>query len=302
MDKLEAMRGFVQVVDAGSFTRAADAQGVPASTITRQIQALEAMLGIRLLHRTSRKITLTPQGEYYYRGCVGLLAQADLLDSGLQTQNSQKRGQLNVELPAALAYCLIMPRLSEFTSRYPDIQVNINTANRTADLAEERIDCVIRIGPLQNDSLIARSLGTLPRMVCASPDYLQQFTHPKHPAELASRHQLIQVRSAQTRRMFEHRLHRGSESVTLCGQWQIAVNDAMAALIAAKAGAGIVTTYQFLVADAVSRQQLEVLFPDWQPDPVPIHIAWPENKSMPLRVRVFVDWVIELFTQRTPAA
>ncbi len=300
MDKLEAMRGFVQVVEAGNFTRAADSQGVPASTITRQVQALEAGLGIRLLHRTSRRISLTPQGEYYYRGCVELLAQAELLDSGLQTQNSLKRGQLNVELPAALAYCLIMPELTEFTARYPDIQVIVNTANRTADLTGERIDCVIRIGPLHNDSLIARSLGTLPRVTCASPDYLQRYGTPQHPEDLARRHQLIQVRSAQTRRMFEHILHRGNESVNVRGQWQIAVNDAMAALIAAKAGAGILTTYQFLVADAVSSQQLKVLFSDWQPDPLPIHIAWPENKSMPLRVRVFVDWVIELFNRLSP--
>ncbi len=301
MDKLEAMRGFVQVVEAGSFTRAAEAQGVPGSTITRQIQALEAGLGIRLLHRTSRKISLTPQGDYYYRGCLDLLAQAELLDSGLQTQHSQLRGQLTIELPVALAYCLIMPRITEFTARYPDIQVIINTANRTADLAGERIDCVIRIGSLHNDSLIARSLGTLPMVICASPGYLQQYGTPQHPQDLARRHQLIQVRSAQTRRMFEHTLHRDSESLNVRGQWQIAVNDAQAALIAAKAGAGVVTTYQFLVAEAVSCQQLVRLFPDWQIDPLPVHIAWPENKSMPLRVRVFIDWVTELFTREPPA-
>lgn len=294
MDKFSAMRSFLRVVETGAFTRAAESLGLPKSTVTRQIQMLETTLGVKLLHRSSRRLSLTEQGEVYYKGAQALLTQAERLDNSVSGADATWRGTLRVEMPGALAYCLLIPRLSDFMHRYPDLQVITSVGNRTSDLIDQQIDCVIRIGALRHDTLIARSLGTLPMTVCAAPDYLQKNGRPAHPSELL-KHQLIQVRSPQSGRSFEHRLMKDNGSFAIQGPFQISVNDAYAALCAARAGLGIVVTYAFLVQDALIKGELVSLFDDWNADKLPVHIAWPENRQLAPRVRLFSDWVREQF-------
>jgi LysR family transcriptional regulator, regulator for bpeEF and oprC len=295
MDKLAAMRVFVQVVESGSFTGAAESLALPKSAVTRQIQALEASLRVKLLHRTSRCLSLTAAGNKYFQGARILLDQVKILDDGL-TQGESESGQLRIELPTALACHLVIPWLPEFAALHPDIQTVLSTQNLTSDLIEKQIDCVIRIGPLRNDALVARSLGEITMSAYASPDYLRDRGTPPHPRQLKG-HFMIRVCSPQTGRAFERALIRGRESLSLDAAWQLSVNDSAAALSAAEAGMGIVMTYDFLTAQAVREGRLLKIFDGWQSEPVPVHAAWPDNRHLASRVRAFVEWIRRRFAE-----
>lgn len=296
MDRLTMMRSFVRVVDSGSFVSAAGILNMPKSTITRHIQALEQELGVKLLNRTSRTLNLTEQGRIYYQGTLRLLESLDILDSNVQMSAMQPLGKIRVEMSNSLAYCLVIPALPDFLSRYPDIQIEVSVGNRTVNLIEQNIDCVIRIGELYNDSLIARSLGDLAQVTCASRKYIERNGQPTHPADLALGHTLVQIVSPRTGQMVINELYRDQQAERISAQWQFAVNDSMAARTAALNGLGVVTTYRFLVEESLSNGQMVELFPDWNSRRIPVHIAWPENRQLPSKVRIFIEWARELFS------
>ena len=298
MGKLEAMQTFIRVVDAGTFTRAADLLGVPKSTVSRQVQALEKTLGVRLLHRTSRQLSVTEQGAAYYQGALRLLDQLGILESSVGNTLAAPHGRIRVELPGALAYQLIIPALPDFFDQYPDVQLELSVANRPVDLIAENVDCVIRVGPLMNDSLIARPLGLLGMMSCASPEYLAEFGLPTHPDALDKDHKVIQVVSPKSGRPFASDIASGAERTTLRGAHQIAVNDSAGALVAALAGLGVLTTYAFLVTPHVQVGRLVPLFEQWESAYIPVHVAYSENRHLASKVRVFIDWVVALFAAR----
>ncbi|MCA4825840.1 MAG: LysR family transcriptional regulator, partial [Serratia rubidaea] len=188
------------------------------STITRHIQALEHELGVKLLNRTSRTLNLTEQGRIYYQGTLRLLESLDILDSNVQMSAMQPRGKIRVEIPNALAYCLVIPALPDFLARYPDIQIEVSVGNRTVNLIEQNIDCVIRIGELYNDSLIARSLGELAQVTCTSRQYIERTGLPVHPADLALGHTLVQIVSPRTGQMVVNELYRDGQTERVSAQ------------------------------------------------------------------------------------
>ncbi|WP_256658647.1 LysR family transcriptional regulator [Pseudomonas sp. LP_7_YM] len=295
VDKLDAMRVFVRVVDAGTFTRAADLLNAPKSAVTRKIQALEKLLGVKLLHRTSRRLSLTEAGSHYYQGALKLLDQVNSLESSVAEATQAPRGKVKVGMPGAVAYNLVVPALGSFFELYPDIQLDIQVGNRTADLIAESVDCVIRVGPLMNDSLIARPLGFLGMTTCAAPGYLVKHGIPNHPIELEHGHTLVQLVSPQSARAFSHDLKRRGEIRTLSGSHQISLNDSTAALTAGLAGLGILTTYSFLVKAHLHSGALVEVFPDWEGEQIPVHIALSENRHIASKVRAFMQWTQELF-------
>lgn len=295
MDKLDAMQAFVRVVNAGTFTRAADLMNAPKSAITRKIQALEKLLGVKLLHRTSRRLSLTEAGSHYYQGAVKLLDEVNGLESSVAGATQAPRGKVKVEMPGAVAYNLVLPELGSFFELYPDVQLDLQIGNRTADLIAESVDCVIRVGPLMNDSLIARPLGFLGMTTSATPGYLAKHGIPDHPIQLEQGHTLVQLVSPQSGRAFTHDLKRGEEIVTLSGSHQISLNDSTAALAAGLAGLGILTTYTFLVKAHLKSGALVAVCPEWGGERIPVHIAFSENRHVASKVRVFMEWIRELF-------
>lgn len=295
MDKLFAMRTFIQVVDAGTFTRAADMMNLPKSTVTRMVQALEKEVGAKLLHRTTRQLSVTEEGAVYYEGAMRLLDQLGQLDQSVAGAGAAPRGRIKVEAAGAVVYNLLIPALPAFFARYPQVQVELGVGNRSIDLIAENVDCVIRLGPLINEGLVARPLGALPMISCASTDYLATHGMPAVPADLEQGHTLIQIVAPRTGRAFTDDITRDGETVTLRGAHQLAVNDSTAALVAALAGLGIVTTYAFLLRPHIEAGRLHAVFPDWRGETVEAHVAFPVNRHLPAKVRVFVDWVIELF-------
>lgn len=297
MDKLAAMQTFVRVVDAGTFTRAADLLNVPKSTVTRLIQELEKELGVRLLHRTSRQLTLTQEGQTYYEGSIRILDDVGSLDGSVLHSNRSPKGKIKIELPASVASQVVIPAMPDFFARYPDVQVEMNIGNRPVDLIAENLDCVLRLGPLINDSLIARPAGTLRLVTCASPAYIKQYGQPDEPGDLAQGHTVVRIVSPRSGRDFVFQVRRDDTAVDVHGAYQLSVNDSGAALAAGLAGLGVLTTYEFLVAPHLQSGALQRLFPGWQGDEIPVHVAWPANRHLASKVRVFVDWVTELFSR-----
>jgi LysR family transcriptional regulator, regulator for bpeEF and oprC len=295
MDKLLAMRTFVQVVEAGTFTRGADLLQLPKSTVTRMVQALEKDVGAKLLHRTTRQLTMTEEGALYYDGAVRLLAQVAELDTSVAGAGAAPRGRIRVEAAGAVAYNILIPALPGFFERYPQVQVELGVGNRSIDLIAENVDCVVRLGDLVSDALIARPLGNLTLVSCASKAYLARHGTPVDPADLAQGHTLVQIVAPRTGRAFTDALSRDGQTVTLQASHRLAVNDSTAALLAAVEGLGIVTTYAFLAQPHIERGVLQSLFPDWQAEVVQAHVAYPVNRHLPAKVRVFIDWVTAHF-------
>lgn len=181
MDQIQAMRIFTRVVEAGTFTRAADSLSLPKATVTKHVQALEERLRVKLLNRTTRRVTVTADGAAYYERTVRLLADLDDIEASMTNARANPLGRLRVDVGTSVAQLLIIPHLAEFQARYPDIQLDLGVSDRTVDLIGDNVDCVIRGGALSDQSLVARRIGNLEFLTVASPDYLARKGTPAHP-------------------------------------------------------------------------------------------------------------------------
>jgi LysR family transcriptional regulator for bpeEF and oprC len=297
MNKLQAMEVFVQVVDAGGFTRAADNLRLPKATVSTLVQSLEQALQVKLLHRTTRQISVTADGAAYYERCLRILNDVRDAEEALSRNRLSPSGRLRVDVSVALANWLLIPALSTFFERYPDIELDLGCGDRPVDLIEEGVDCAVRGGNLSDSSLIARRVGILQFINCASPAYLRKHGYPAHPNELATGHRCINYFSSKTGKSHEWDFMRGEESLTITPPGSLRVNDATADLRAGLEGLGIVrlTTYS---ADRYLRSgELEAVLTDWSSAPMPVQVVYPQNRHLSAKVRVFVEWVADLFAQ-----
>jgi len=218
MDQIQGMRIFVRVVEAGTFTRAADSLGLPKGTVTKQIQALESRLHVKLLNRTTRRVTVTPDGAAYFERTARLLNDFDDIEASMTNAQSNPTGRLRIDVGSSMARLVILPALATFCDRYPDIQVDVGVSDRAVDLISDNVDCVIRGGDLTDQSLVARRIGNLPWMTVASPAYLKRYGAPQHPTDIEKRHLVVGFFSGSTRRMFPEEFHRGDEKFEIVGR------------------------------------------------------------------------------------
>ena len=297
MDKFSAMQAFVRVVEAGTFTKAADSMAMPKATVTRLIQTLEQELDTKLLNRTTRRVTVTADGAAYFERAGRLLSDMEELESSMSRAKASPRGRLKVDIPASLGMAVIIPALPDFYARYPDIQIELGVSDRPVDLLAENVDCVIRGGEITDQSLVARRIGEFYLMSCASPAYLKRHGVPVHPRELERTHKLIRYFSPRDGKLYNVTLHKDGDMVEVTGQHQLAVNDSNAGVAAALAGLGVLQTLTFLVQHHISSGALEPLFGGWCSEPKPIHVVYPPNRHLSNKVRVFVDWIAELFSK-----
>ena len=296
MDKFSAMQAFVRVVESGNFTRAADLLGVPKPTVTRLVQDLEKALATQLLNRTTRKVTVTTDGAAYYEQASRLLEEVHQLEANLSRAQASPGGKLKVDLPSSLGLAVIIPALPEFCARYPDITLEVGISDRPVDLLSENVDCVVRGGAVTDQSLVARRIGEYQLMCCASPGYLQRHGVPQHPRELdTTQHRTIRFVLPHTGKLHSFNMHRDGEVVLVGGNHQLSVNDSNAGVVAALAGLGVLPTLTFLVQDLISSGALEPLFPGWCTEVKPVYVVYPPNRHLSKKVRVFVDWIAELF-------
>jgi LysR family transcriptional regulator for bpeEF and oprC len=293
-NKLQAMEVFVQVVDAGSFTRAAETLQLPKATVSTLVQSLETSLSAKLLHRTTRMVTVTTDGAAYYERCVRILSDVRDAEESLSRTRLSPSGRLRVDMPTGLASEVLIPALPAFFERYPDIMMELGSTDRPVDLVEEGVDCAIRGGELLDGNLIARRVGIVNFVTAASPAYLDRYGVPKHPRDL-ERHRCVNYFSAKTGKIYDWDFRRGEERIDIAMRGVIALNDSNAYVHAGLAGLGVIQMTDYLLAEHVAAGRMVQLLPDWTSDPLPVHVVYPQNRHLSAKVRVFVEWVSEVF-------
>lgn len=295
MDQLAAMRAFARVVEVGSFTRAAEGLDIPKATLTKLIQGLEAHLRTQLLHRTTRRLNVTPDGAAYYERAMRLLADLDELDGSMTQSQTSPSGRLRVDAAAAIARLCILPALHVFQKRYPDIRIDLGVTDRAVDMIAENVDCVIRAGPLTDQSLIARRIAELEFCTCAAPSYIERHGEPRHPGELENGHFVVGYFSTRTGRPYPLTFIRAGEKLEFPGRALVAVNDGNAYVAAGLAGLGVVQAPRFMFQQELAAGTLRPVLTEWTSESLPLYVVYPPNTHLSNRLRVFVDWVADLF-------
>ncbi|THD08072.1 LysR family transcriptional regulator [Rhodanobacter lindaniclasticus] len=296
MDHLDALHLFTRIVEQRSFGRAADQLDIPRATATHAIKQLEARLGTRLLERSTRHVRPTPDGEAFYERCVHVLSELDDAEASLRHAASNPRGILRVDMHGTHATGIVLPRIREFRERYPNIDIVISSEDRLVDLVREGIDCAIRGGTVRDSSLVARRLAVIPEVTCASPDYLARFGTPRHPSELAS-HQAVQFFNSSGGRAypFEFTIDGKLREVELKG-W-LTVNYAESYVVAARNGCGLIQLPRYHVEDDLRSGHLIEVLADFSGPGFPITALYPHRRQLSPRVRIFLDWVGQLYEE-----
>ncbi|PWC34327.1 LysR family transcriptional regulator [Azospirillum sp. TSO35-2] len=297
MDKLHAMRVFVRVVEVNSFSKAADTLGLPRASVTTTIQNLEAQLGVRLLQRTTRKLSLTLDGAAYLEGATRILQDLEEVEASFTSARKTPRGRLRVDMPGSIGRLMIIPAIHEFHRAYPDIEIMIGMSDRPIDLIQEGVDCVLRVGDLQDSSLIARRVGAFRPVTCASPSYIAAHGVPETLEDL-ERHVAVNYFS-RTGKVHELSFVRDGEEHEVKMAGTVSVNDADAYVTCGLEGLGIIQPARFMVLPHLRSGALVEFLTEWRPALMPISALYPQNRHLSPKVRVFVDWLAELF-ERCP--
>ncbi|AVK08749.1 LysR family transcriptional regulator [Pseudomonas paraeruginosa] len=295
MDKLTAMATFGAVVEAGSFTRAAERLSIPKARVSQRISDLERHLGARLLQRTTRSLNLTEDGRAYYSKCASILQQVDELEATLRGGLVEPRGSLRIEALASVARWVLAPRLHEFQRRYPQLTLTLCASDRVSHLLEEGIDCAIRGGTLPDSSLVARHACDVRLGLYAAPGYLEDAGNARHPRELRE-HRRLSWFTGQ-RNPFAWKLESTDGSFDLGASQGLRFDDPDVAIASCLAGSGICPAAPFAVESWVRAGALVPVLPQWSFAPRPIHLVYPGDRHLSARVRCFVDWALELMRQ-----
>ena len=303
MDRFDAMRAFARVVEAGSFTKAAQTLHMSKTTVTQLIQQLEARLRVRLLHRTPRKLSVTPDGAVYYERVIRLLADMEDAENSLSSAAMTPRGRLRVDVPSPLARLILVPALPAFHARYPDIQIDMGVSDRVVDLIGDNVDCVLRGGQITDQSLIARHVGDLQIGVYVAPSYVERLGAPAHPRELQNTdHCIVGFLSSRTSKIDPLVLCSENERIEITGNYVLAVDDGNAYLEAGLVGLGVIALPNYMAAAHQAVGALIPLFTQWRISPMPLYLAFPPNRHVNAKLRVFIDWIVEVMLQHVPIA
>lgn len=297
MDKLRSIEAFVRVNELGSFTRAADALHVPKGTVTKLVQDLEAQLRIKLLHRTTRTLSLTDDGVAYLEGAQRVLADLADLEGQVTHAVARPRGRLRVDVPAAAGRHVLAPALPAFFEQHPEIELELGSSDRPVDLLAEGVDVVIRGGQTHDDALVARPLGAFEVITCAAPAYLQRHGTPSSPRTLRDDgHFAVNFFSAKTGRVFDFDFTRGSDTLALALPHRVAANDADTHVTLGVAGQGLIQAPRTHHVQAlIDGGQLVPVLPEWSAGALPLFVMYPRHRHLSARLRVFVDWVVALY-------
>ncbi|AHE43744.1 LysR family transcriptional regulator [Klebsiella pneumoniae subsp. pneumoniae Kp13] len=297
------MRAFARVVEAGSFTKAAQTLHMSKTTVTQLIQQLESRLRVRLLHRTTRKLGVTPDGAVYYERVIRLLADMEDAENSLSSAAMTPRGRLRVDVPSPLARLILVPALPAFHARYPDIQIDMGVSDREVDLIGDNVDCVLRGGQITDQSLIARHVGDLQIGVYVAPSYVERLGAPAHPRELQNTdHCIVGFLSSRTSKIDPLVLCSENERIEITGNYVLAVDDGNAYLEAGLVGLGVIALPNYMAAAHQAVGALIPLFTQWRISPMPLYLAFPPNRHVNAKLRVFIDWIVELMEQHVPIA
>jgi DNA-binding transcriptional LysR family regulator len=294
MDRLEAMSILVAAVEAGSFTAASRRLGVPLPTVSRKVAELEARLNARLLVRTTRKLTLTDAGAAYLAASKTILEQVAEAERAAAGEYLNPRGDLSIAAPIVFGRLHVLPIVNAFLAVYPDINVQLALSDRNADLVGDQLDLAVRIGSLDDSTMIASRAGVVRRVVCASPDFLKQHGAPTSPADLAALPCITFGSHAATSWPFAGK-RRAETSIPI--RARLAVNTAEAALDAALAGVGLTQVLSYQAANAVKDGRLKIVLKPFELEPLPVHLVHPAQALPPLKLRRFLEFALPRLKQ-----
>nr|WP_231124390.1 LysR family transcriptional regulator [Pseudomonas tolaasii] len=295
-DRLEAMRAFCRIVEVGSFSRAAESLNLAKTTISGQVQALENLLGIKLLHRTTRKVSTTAEGAAYYRRARIVLEDVSELEASVSRNRNAIRGHIKIEMPSPVGILLIAPSLPDFAARFPEIHLEISCNERVIDLVEEGVDCAIRVGRVSDQNLISRPIGVMRYCFCASPSYLIRAPNLDVPSHLAE-HKHLGFKFPATNRRHLPTLVRGEERFTLDHPPTVYFNNGAAAAAAAVAGLGVAFLPRAQADSHLRIGSLVEVLADWQMASLPVSLVYPATRDLSARVRAFADWATTLIAK-----
>jgi LysR family transcriptional regulator for bpeEF and oprC len=300
MDRLHAMRVFTQVVEAGSFSRAAQALDLPAPSVSRLVQSLEAHLSARLLNRTTRSVTVTDDGLAYYDRCLRVLGEIDDMEADLGRSRRAVGGRVRISLPSSIARGIFIPALPAFLADYPDIRLDLSISDRPVDLVKEGIDCAIRVGEVALDGVVGKRAGKVQRLVCASPSYLARHGEPTTPAGLRQ-HVAVNYMSQATGRILPWEFVLDGAPHRVQPKGTLTVNDADAYVECGVNGLGIVHASTYLLLHHLKAGTLVPILTGYQAEPRVVHVIHMPNRHLPRKTRVFIDWFCDVFRRHEAA-
>jgi LysR family transcriptional regulator, regulator for bpeEF and oprC len=303
MDRLIAMQTFALVAELASFSKAAEALQVPNATVSTRISQLEAHLQVKLLLRTTRRLSLTEDGAAYLERAQRLLQDLEELESRVTGDVAAPKGRLRIDVPAAAGRHVLAPHLPDFFKRYPGITLDIGSSDRPVDLVTEGVDCVIRGGAVHDEQLVARKLGAFEVITCASPDYLKQHGLPKSPADLqGGKHMAVNFFSAKTGRAFAFDFEKDGQASEVMLPHHASANDADTQMALCLQGLGLMQYPRTqLLQGLLDSGELVQVLPGWSAGSLSLYVMYPRNRHLSARVRVFVDWVVALYAAKFAA-
>lgn len=297
MDRFDSMRVFSRVVERRSFTAAARDLGLPRSTVTDAVKQLEARLGVRLLERTTRHVAPTPDGLAFHRRCVALIA--DIEDAEAAVGGARPRGRLRVDVHGTLARHFLLPGLPEFLATYPELDLHMSEGDRLVDLVREGIDCVLRVGGLQDSDMVARRVATLEEVTCAAPSYLARHGEPRSMDELEG-HRMVGFHSSATGTVLPLEFMVGGDVQRRPLPATVTVDGAESLVAAARLGLGLIQVPRYHVDSDIEHGTLVPVLAGIAPEPSPVSLLHPRNRQLSPRVRVFMEWVVGRFAGVSP--
>lgn len=290
------MRVFTRVTERRSFTLAAEDLGLPRSTLSDVVKQLEMRLGVRLLQRTTRQISPTLDGEAYYQRCLSILAEVEAAEAAFG--GAKPKGLLRLDVQGTLARYWVLPRMPDFFRAYPDIEVRMSEGDRFVDLIREGVDCVMRVGVLQDSDMIARRLAMLDEVTLASPSYIEAHGTPKVPGDLQHGHRMIGFHSSATGAVLPLVFTIDGEVSKMTLPSMMSVNGADSYYEAALLGFGLIQCPRYRAEADLKSGKIVELLADYPPTPTPVSVLYPRNRQLSPRVRVFIDWLTALFERR----
>jgi LysR family transcriptional regulator for bpeEF and oprC len=294
MDQLQGMRVFARVAELGSFARAADEMDMSRAMASSYLAQLEKHLGTRLLHRTTRKVTVSPEGAVYLERCKRILAEIQSADDEMRHARARPQGKLRIDVPVAFGRYLLMPALPAFTERYPEMALEIRFNDRYVDLAAEHIDVVLRSGEIRSPDLIARRIATSRLVTCAAPQYLARHGVPRTPADLRS-HRTIGFLRTDTSRPSEWIFRHGRDDVQkLKLSFALSFNTSEPMISSALEGQGIVQTTDLLLGRGIAEGRVVELLKEYSCEGPPLSVVYPRATQHLAKVRVFAEFAAEI--------
>lgn len=290
MDRIDLFRVFARVVECSSFTRAADTLGMPRSSVSAAILELEGRLGARLLNRTTRKVTPTQDGLSFYERCVDLVSDVEEAEDLFRQTSASPSGTLRVDVPGRIGRLIVAPALPDFLDRYPQIDVELGVTDRAVNLVEDRVDCVLRVGPLNDSGLIARTVGSLALINVASPSYLERHGVPSRPEELSA-HWAVQYASPSNGRVEDWEWVQDGQLHSMRMSGRVTVNSAESYIACCLAGLGLIQIPAYDVRRHIEAGELVEVLPEHRAEPMPMTLLYPHRQHFSRRLQVFVDWL-----------